>query len=194
MRNKELIQSYVEVDSYNRTSRYLFPLIVHLSSINALVLKKHPDSSFYMVNLYLDDMEKPKQYPKNCLYCLVKVLNFDHHSFRQFFNNLNRHPNYLDYYNVDDGLIMLVIKIPEHQYRLVELFKQGRYSEFPLDYIEYFRPDDTPKIDCLFNVFTRSPLLKRSIEERLNVDIDNEAELDDIPYEEDEIFRMEKGP
>lgn len=190
-RDKLQIQRYVNKNKFNRTTKYLFPLVHDSYNFTSIDLTRNLNNKYKLVNLYLDDDGIRKKY-HNCLYCLIKVSDFDDYTFRNFFQNLKYHPLYVDYYNVDNGLIMLVFAMNEPSMEIIDLFKAGKFSEFPTDYVEIFRPETNTNLKALFNVFTKSPLLKKQMEKELNVAIDEDAELDDIPYLVDEIFRYKE--
>jgi hypothetical protein len=173
---------------FNRSTKYLFPLIYDKEcKFTTNYLLYNNTTTYDMVNIYIDDNRLYQKKYEKCLFCLIKVSDFDSKSFREFYSNLKFHKNYMEYYNVDYGLIMLVFQLTDEDWNIVEKVIEGKYSKLPEDYKEIFRPTK-PIINCLFNVMTKSKLLKSEIENDLAVSLHNDAELDDIPYKRDEIF------
>ena len=188
MKTDNEITKYVN-KSFNRSTKYLFPLIYDKEckfTTNYLLYNKN--TTYDMVNIYINDNKliNKNKYDK-CLFCLIKVSNIDDKSFTNFYTNLKFHKNYIEQYSVDYGLIMLVFQLEDEDWNIVNNVINGKYSKLPSEYKEIFRPN-IPTINCLFNVMTKSKLLKSEIENDLAVQLHDDAELDDIPYLIDEIF------
>jgi len=184
----KVINSYLN-RRRNRSSLYLFPLIYDEFNVTpANVTKK--DNGFKMLNLFIGDDEKPEYH--NCLFMLIKIYDYENPNFKLFIAGLKNNGFFQECYSVGTHLIMLVFNIREEDKCILRDFIRGKYSNFPESYKEYFPKDFTQSIKSQYNVLTRNNLLKHKIEQDLNISLSDDAELDDKPYLEEEIFRYDR--
>ena len=172
----------------NRSTLYLFPLIydeINITSSNVT----NEENGFKMINLYIKDQQKNEY--NNCILMLIKILDYDNPNFKLFLSNLKNNIFFKEYYNVETHYIMIVFEMREEDKDIINNFIRGRYSNFPLFYREFFPKNMNTSIKCQYNVLTKNNLLKHKIEQDLGITLSTDAELDDRPYLEEEIFRYE---
>lgn len=174
----------------NRASLYLFPLIYDDLNITPLNVTKE-ENGFKMLNLFIGDNNK-EEYEQGHLFMLVKIFDYENPNFKLFIAGLKGNPLFKEYYNIDTHLIMLVFDVSDESKKIVNYFIRGKYSLFPDFYKEYFPKDFSQNIKSQYNILTKNNLLKHKIEQDLNIKLSSEAELDDKPYLEEEIFRYER--
>lgn len=172
----------------NRSTLYLFPLIYDKLNVTSSNVTNE-ENGFKMINLYIKD-EKKEEYD-NCIFMLIKILDYDNPNFKLFLSNLKNNLFFKEYYHVDTHYIMIVFEMQEEEKEIINNFIRGRYSHFPSFYQGFFPNDLNTNIKSQYNVLTKNNLLKHKIEQDLNITLSNDAELDDKPYLEEEIFRYE---
>lgn len=173
----------------NRSTLYLFPLIYDEFNVTTSNVIRE-ENGFKMVNLYIKDQEKEEHYD-NCLFMLIKILDYDNPNFKLFLSNLKNNIFFKEYYNVDTHYIMIVFQMREEERQILNKFILGKYSKFPEFYQNFFPKGMNTSIKCQYNVLTKNSLLKHKIEQDLGISLSPDAELDDKPYLEEEIFRYE---
>jgi len=173
----------------NRSTKYLFPLLYDGYNVTSSNVTSLETNGFKLVNLFIKDDKKPEY--DNSIFMLLYVQNFEDDNFKLFFQELKNHHLYLDYYNVDTNYLMIVFKVTDNEDYILKRFIRGKYSSFPKKYINFFS-SSSENINCVYNVLTKNKLLKHKIEQDLNVKLSEDAELDDIPYLKEEIFRYEQ--
>lgn len=180
--------------SYNRSSIYLFPLLFHSEYLKVGMVNKE-ENGFKMLNLYMADKTNPHSdiFHKNedTLFMLLEVYDYDNEEFRYFIKNIENHPFYYTNYAVDMNKIMLVFKLNTESKLIFNLIKKGKYSKVPEIYRSFFISTAQQRINSCYNVLTKNPYLKLKLEQDLDVKLSNNAELDDIPYEQQETYSKE---
>lgn len=110
---------YLNVIKYTNCSALFLPQTVGVTSQN-----RH---DFTFVNSYLYDESRP-EYGEGHIIIVFKPQNKK--SFENYVGNeVFRNENFLENYSLDEFEIM-IYKIPEKYKNDLELFKQGKYSEF----------------------------------------------------------------
>lgn len=182
----EIVEEYSK-KRLNRSTKYLFPLLYDGFNVIASNVTNIEQNGFTLVNLYIGDALKP-EYDSHIL-MLLNIKDFENENFKLFFEDVKLHHLFLEYYNVDINYIMIVFKLTEKEQPIYNYFIRGRYSKFPEYYKKIFQSGFEAPLTSAYNVTTRNPLLRHKLEQELNVKIDSNAELDDIPNKKEEIFR-----
>lgn len=142
-------------------------------------------------NSYLNDEDhEPKH--KYAVYLLFKVK--DNEMLGRFM--LVHEMNIIDEYDPVEGYTILVFRFPERWSRVYDLFIQGKYSKFPVEYLKYFptAPNTEWKSVGLtkslsLSVCTKAKELKDFQEKSIGISIPEDMELWDIPnYKEETLF------
>lgn len=184
----EKVKEYTE-KRLTRSTKYLFPLLYDGYNVIASNVTNPEQNGFDLVNLYIGDALKP-EYDEHIL-MLLEIKDFENDNFKLFFEDIKHHYLYYEYYNVDVNYIMIVFKLTEKEKDIYNYFLRGRYSKFPEYYKKIFHGGFESPLTSAYNVMSKNPLLRHKIEQDLNVILKNDAELDDIPYIKEEIFRYE---
>lgn len=170
---------------YNRSSKYLFNLIYN-SYISFLFLE---DCEIEFKNLYLgNDFNVNYDTNEDLILALFKSADFTSSAFETFFKNISKTEFYEDYYIVDDFHFIVVFKVGNQEKEIIKLFKEGKYSKFPNWYKNQFISNSN--IKCVYNIITKNPYLKKTIEQELDVVLSDDAELDSIPDKKQEEFNL----
>lgn len=141
-----------------------------------------------LINLYLSDHEREVLHD-NHLYYLFNPLKFTK-QFDKFCQYCETLPLFTELYDVracDMGKVMIVMEIPDKYKHLRKLFIEGSYSLFPEEYMRTYYNNTAQ-----FDIWSKHPDLKKSIENNLGVKLDKTAELDSIPDLSQEIFNYNK--
>lgn len=173
----------------NRSTKYLFPLLYDGYNVIASNMTNLEQNGFNLINLYIGDSKKP-EYDSHLL-MLIYIKDYENDNFKIFFENVKNHHLYSEYYNVDINYIMIVFKLNEEEQSIYNHFIRGRYSKFPKNYKEMFQSGFESPINSAYNIISKNPLLRHKIEQDLAVNLPSNAELDDIPNHNEEIFRHE---
>ena len=96
-------------------------------------------------------------------------------------------------YDPDKYHVMFIFKVPEKYQIVYDLFKQGKYSEFPEDYkllIFKFHQivDENHKVA---KVLYKHPDLKEELEDRLDIILPKNSEVSSVPDLDIEIYTEE---
>ena len=166
---------------FTNSTKFLLPFL----KLNGKVLQQ-----LGFENAYIDDFNKPKEY-KNCLFISIKVT--DKEFIKKYISDLYKnHSLFNDVYVMNDNYI-LVFNFPYHTVK--EKFLLGKYSEFDKKYIGNGKifPRDVVKngiigISELWRILTKDPTKRVELSKQLDVEINKDAELWDIPKEEIEIL------
>lgn len=148
---------------------------------------------FRLVNTYLCDHTNYFQY-ENCLHLLFSQNTYNA-KFNQFIEDLEKHPNYIDGYDVmGEGTYMVVFSLDEIS-EIISLFKQGKYSKFPEDFREKYFPKYTTAgtLSHRWKVFEKHEDMKKLIEEKIGQKLPSEAEVWDIPIPEKEVYKYNQN-
>lgn len=168
----------------NRTTKW-FIMGSHLNVINNPIMGIREAG---LINLYLSDHEREILHD-NHLYYLFNPLKFTK-QFDKFCQYCETLPLFTELYDVracDMGKVMIVMEIPDKYKNLRKLFIEGSYSLFPEEYMRTYYSSTVQ-----FDIWSKSPELKKSLESQLNVKLDKTAELDSIPELSEEIFNYNK--
>lgn len=168
----------------NRTRKW-FIMGNHLDLIRNPVMQLEDAG---LVNLYLSDHEREVLHDEH-LYYLFNPLKFSK-QFDKFCQYCETLPLFTELYDVracDIGKVMLVLEIPDKYKKLRKLFIEGSYSLFPEEYMRTYYQST-----ILFDIWSKSPELKKNLEINLGVKLDNTAELDSIPNLSEEVFNYNK--
>lgn len=185
------VKDYIS-QGYNRSTLYLFPMLYRRHVITSELITNEQEHGFRLVNLFVTDHGKPEYsnyHNHEHLLMLLKIVDYENKDFQYFINGVQRNESFETYYHVDEKLIMLVFKMNLEYQNIIRFFKQGKYSYFSPDYTENFLYDANTKMKSVYNIITKSPFLKKMIEKDLGTRLDDDAELDDRPYKNKEIFR-----
>jgi len=176
----------------NRSLLYLFPLLYDEKIITTTKLRNLNDNGFLLVNLYLADKtyQHTDIYKDNIstIFMLLYIEDYDNPEFKDFMIKIKNHIFYKEFYSIDLDKIMIVFECNEDCSKIISLFKQGKYSKFPDFYRAYFIGAANYKVDSCYNIITKNPFLKSKIEQDLDIKLSSRAELDDIPYENQETY------
>ena len=148
-----------------------------------------------LINTYLGDHSVEYQY-ENCIY-----LMFNSPTYSRVFNNLIDnfidHPNFVTLYDIvsDTGSLMVVFSIPEELLDVYELFKEGKYSQYPEEVKDTFFPKytNTGKMTNRFMIFVKHIEMRKRIEDKIGMKLHTEAEVWDKPELEREIYLFNKN-
>lgn len=172
----------------NQTTLYLLPTL-NLLPINKDIKAQH-NSSFilemerfgintYLINAYLNKKEK-----------ILKLL-YKFSSWEGYINlesQLKNHKNFLRIKDEDHKYVSVYFSIPEKYYDDTDKFINGEYSQFSNDLkrrIMNFTKLDKDKSGAVKGVLTKDPELKLFIEDLLDVELEDNNELDEMPNKED---------
>ena len=114
-------------------------------------------------------------------------------NFKLFFEDVKHHSLYFEYYNVDVNYIMIVFKLDEDGSSIYRNFRRGEYSKFPEKYKNIFQNSFEAPLNSAYNVIIKNPLLRHKLEQDLDIQLPINAELDDKPYLNEEIFRYDNN-
>jgi hypothetical protein len=180
------------LNKYNRSTLFLLPLLYNQKYFTVSKITS-PNYGFYLDNLYLAETSKEEfeSYEDNDYFIHavfnVKDPNSDH--LRMFLIHIKSHPLYFTDYSIDLSVLNVVFKVDKKTSELViKKFKAGKYSEMPEIYRTNFEGLANKSLNSVFNILTKNPFLRSDIEKRLNVILPENAELDSIPYKEQETF------
>lgn len=190
MKNVNPITEEYSKRRLNRSTKYLFPLLYDGYNLIASNITNLEQNGFTLINLYIGDSLK-SEYDSSIL-LLLHVKDFENENFKLFFEDIKFHPLYSEYYNVDTNYIMLVFELTEKEKEIYNYFIRGRYSKFPEHYKEIFQSGLETPLNSAYNVIKQNPLLRHKLEQDLDILLPKNAELDDVPYLSEEIFRYEE--
>jgi hypothetical protein len=147
-------------------------------NINLTELFKHDN----FLNCYFGDDGHHTDYPDS-LYVRFSYEHTD--QFSRFLEKQEANSTFITSYDLPEGEIMLVFKIPPEKLDDYNHFKAGRYSKIDKRFItRFFQPTDPRFLICF-----KRETVKKDLEKALGVTLSDDAELDSIPDLETEIFR-----
>ena len=85
------------------------------------------------------------------------------------------------------GKVMIVMEMPDKYKQLKSNFLKGEYSLFPEEYMKTYYNNLKQ-----FDIWSKSPELRKELEHKLDVKLDKTAELEEIPKLHEEIFNYNK--
>ena len=175
--------------------------------VPALGINKTYLDKFGFVNGYLTDANHETKYEKS-VYLVFKPKDLA--LFDKFVQSEKKRTKdlVLEDYDCGYGYTVLVYKFPSKYEKEYDLFLEGKYSKFGKEYIDIF-PETTMTIDeqgydrvdhtLWFHIFNRSKGIKTYWEEKLGVELAEDAEYFSIPEIEDkegkpgkEVFNIHK--
>lgn len=162
------------MNGYTKTTSYLAPMIEQ----NLSVFLEHN-----FVNCYLGDDGYDIKYP-NHLYLRVAPSEFTD-KFRDVTREVRNSKEYVADYDLPNREVMFVFKISETYYGDLELFKAGKYGKINKEYVERSFKKDSKR----YKVLNKDPEYRAMLEETLDVHLPANAELEELPIPEHEIFR-----
>jgi hypothetical protein len=183
---------YQQVKKTNDSTRFLLPLL----SLNIADLKR-----YNLISVYLDDIENETKY-NNCLYLLYEPsdIDIDEGYFRKYLESFHSNELFVRSYPVaEKNRFMLVFRIPHKFTSLIESFKQGRFSDFNKEEIlkhfpMHIKLNGEVVVNEKWKIITKYPKLKEEIEKDLNVTLDNDTELYNIPDYKIEVYNPNNKP
>jgi hypothetical protein len=141
-----------------------------------------------LINLYLGDHEREILHD-NHLYYLFNPTKFTK-QFDKFCYYCETLPLFTELYDVrtcDMGKVMIVMEMPDKYKQLKGHFLKGEYSLFPEEYMKTYYNNLKQ-----FDIWSKSPELRKELEHKLDVKLDKTAELEEIPKLHEEIFNYNK--
>jgi len=109
--------------------------------------------------------------------------------FDKFQKTVRKFKSFYDMRNIDENHVLIIFDVPKKQKRNFELFKEGKYSKFNRNYklkiLEYHKMNvDNVIGQILFKTIGR----KRALENKIGMDLPDDAELYSIPEKHVEHF------
>jgi hypothetical protein len=175
-----------KLDTPEKTNTYWF-------LAPCLGLDRNHLMDFNLVNAYLGDHTTQYQY-ENCIFLLFKSDKYNS-KFNAYIESLEEHPYYVDTYDtVGDGNLMVVFEIPKEYYLVLQLFKLGKYSEFPEDYRERFfsKYDTLGGYTQRWKIFMKHEDLRVAQSKKIGIDLPPDAEVWSRPVPEEEIYKFNR--
>jgi hypothetical protein len=146
------------------------------------------------VNAFVNDRQHRHNYNRPILFLFrVNDINYQHRdkSWSYFEEAMRNHSQFIEYYYAGhDGnhdLVMYVFEAPEIFHEDYDRFLEGKYSEFSLAFQDVFPktvilPNKSAVQPLLhYRVIQKDPVLKKQIEDIIDVDLPDSAELWDKP-------------
>ncbi len=150
------------------------------------------------INGYVKDNEREVQYD-NCIYLVFKPENLD--KFKNFLDDeYERTKSILDDYDYPNGIVVVVYKLNSRLDDDIALVKQGKYSKTSKRFQEIFPKVVKVKKNGLFRdeislqyrIFNKTEDLLEFWENKLDVKLDEDAEVWSTFIEDNESFTLEK--
>lgn len=161
-----------------------------------LGLVKQELTWFGFIDAFIGDVNHEK-YDQG-LYLLFKPSKLDA-EFNLWIDKHRKRLDFIEDYDVDKGLVMLVFKLPVKYINDYTLFQEGKYSLFSKEFKELF-PMTKDKLDgrnnvlakeytLYYHIFNKTDWLKKVWVDRLGLEsVSSEFELWDKPNPDREIF------
>lgn len=158
--------------------------------------EKLDDNGF--INGYVKDNQREVQYD-NCIYLVFKPENLD--KFKSFLDDeYERTKSILDDYDYPNGIVVVVYKLNARLDDDIALIKQGKYSQTSKRFQEIFPKVVKVKknglmkdeISLQYRIFNKTEDLLEFWENKLDVKLDEDAEVWSTFIEENESFTLEK--
>ena len=160
----------------NKTFTYILPMLQDYVKI-----KKEN-----LINTYIGSQDRPDD--NNHIFLLFKFSG--EKEFLEYENYLTTTKLYVDSYDPDKYHVMYVFKVPKKHQNVYDLFKEGKYSEFPQAYkvsLFEFHNIKTPT-HRVAQVLFKHPDLREEWEEKLNIPIPEDSEVSSVPDMDSEIY------
>jgi hypothetical protein len=171
-----------------RTNSFWFLLPMLELSISRL-------KKFGLINCYLDDNLNNYGHNK-CLHLLFSYSEQDLSKFNDYLDLLSKHKLFIDLYDTEGhGDVMIIFKIPDEHLPILDLFLQGKYSEFPLEFkTKFFKEKSVDgAITEEWKILNKHEDMRKFQEIKTGVAISEEWEVWDIPVPEEEIYVYNKN-
>lgn len=136
------------------------------------------------INAYIDDANHEPHY-EEAIYLLFKPEDIEEF---QFFimKEQEREAEIIEDYDYEGGYIVMVYKFPEKYNKEYNLFLRGEYSGFRKSYVDLFPIEVqiknkfgaiiATKASAYYHIFNRTPELRKYWEDKLDIELDDEAE------------------
>lgn len=150
---------------------------------------------YNFINTYMRDVNK-EEYGDGFLFALFKPVDFDF--FELFLHGQQtENENFVEDYDYDGGYVVIVYSVPDRLRADYERFKKGEYSKFSMFTKSLFRKmklkNAIQKIPGFeWQVFNKSEVLRKELEQYVGEQIDDDAELYPIPNEQKETLDIDK--
>lgn len=175
-----------------RTIAYLF--LAPMLGLGKTTLQR-----YNAVNAYFDDGEMPEQARQHIalevseherFFCVLFADDPGDEAQMMFFSQLRTAQLHVVDYDVDDGHVMFVFRVPITYAEAYDAIEAGKYSEVPSNYRDKF----FNKASNLYRVLTRDPSLREYYERQLDITLPPDAEVYDRPDPAVECFRYRGSP
>jgi len=160
----------------NKSYTYILPMLANYVGVRKSNLK----------NTFIGDKDYPKY--DNNIFLLYKFSGSKEFLlYEDFLKNTNL---FVDSYDPDDHHVMFVFDVPSFYQSDYDLFKEGKYSEFPQEYkialFEYHGITDSKH--RVAQVLFKHPDLREEWENKLNIPIPEDSEVSSVPDLELEVY------
>lgn len=164
---------------FNKSYTYILPMI----STQLDVVKAN------LVNTYIGSDEYTGY--DNHIYLLYKYAG--NPRFIEYEDYLEHTNLFVAKYDPDKYHVMFIFKVPEQYQDVYDLFKKGKYSQFPEDYkVLIFKFHSiTNENHKVAKVLYRHPDLKEELEDRLDIILPEGSEVSSVPDLSIEIYTEE---
>lgn len=193
----EKLSRFLQFKSNNYTNRRTnsFWFLLPMLKLDQNLLLNHE-----LVNVYLGDHTSQYQYTNN-LHLLFKCSKYSS-SFNRYLKELSEHPEFVTYYDTyGEGNLMVVFNISNENLPILDLFKNGKYSEFSDEYKELFpKKNNLGEWKTRWKVFLKHEDLRKQQEDKINIPGDRNpiilpqtAEVWDKPTPKQEIYKYNEN-
>ena len=160
----------------NKTFTYILPMLKEYVTV-----KKEN-----LINTYIGSQDRPDD--DNHIFLLYKFSGDK--QFLEYEDYLTTTKLYVDSYDPDKYHVMYIFRIPEEYQDVYNLFKEGKYSEFPQKYkialFEYHGITDANH--RVAQVLFKHPDLREEWEDKLKIPIPEDSEVSSVPDLELEVY------
>ena len=174
----------------NKSKTYLLPLLSEVVDLDLRFYK-------HIKNCYIfDDLNKYE----DCIF-ILHDFNFKNPEFTAYEHKLIKNPHFMELVDVDN-FVIYIFKFPKEYIKEYNFYKEGKYSQFGTDakelILEFYtkvyknNPNAVNFLLTTKQILFRNKILKRKLEKKLNVKLDDNAELSDIINIEDETLALSK--
>ena len=170
----------------NKTSQYLLPAI---NVKNLTITHLH---EFGYINSYISYQDN--YYYKNCLYLLMNPSNSKLAKWYEFYKFYTGEAGYMDCIDLDRNVVVIIFELKKKYWQFPEFLMNGCYSCLGKEYSREFLIIKSGKQfpEKQWYVINRESNYRMGLELKYNIQLDEESELDDIPYKENEILDWDK--
>tara|TARA_R110000787_G_scaffold150324_2_gene264213 strand:+ start:4561 stop:5070 length:510 start_codon:yes stop_codon:yes gene_type:complete len=139
-----------------------------------------------LINTYIGSQDRPDD--TNHIFLLFEFSGSK--EFIEYEGELTINKLYVDSYDPDKYHVMYIFKVPKKHQNVYDLFKEGKYSEFPQAYkiaLFEFHGIKNPT-HRVAQVLFKHPDLREEWENKLNIPIPEDSEVSSVPDLESEIY------